>query len=367
MRQFIAASDDALTALKAIGRCVQFHDQELPAGSNPPVARVGLEVNSADESTALFVDRGIQYTGQSPTIQQWLGRGEIRFPSFNEWKSWVRKTLAQEYSCERSGNPAPLVSNWVIDWPTGPTFPVVGRDDLMEEAQAVLAQETIPTAVTVVGRSGVGKTAFVREVARRWKEQGAGRVSFRVDLAAMLAGTILPADRMERLKHAFNQVLRAGSSALVVIEDIHEACGSLSTGAVCIDGDRSRRIAAADAVACLVLRSALDSGLRLCATTTPRGLAMFRNCAIRRRLHIISIAEPEPSELVGLILPQVSQEIAERHGLEISREALAIAARRSETLPGGQPGKAIRLLDHAAALARGRGLRVLGPDDVPRQ
>ncbi|MBX3451337.1 MAG: ATP-dependent Clp protease ATP-binding subunit [Planctomycetaceae bacterium] len=99
MRQFLTGNDQDFAGLeqRATGACVAYRDQELPPGSSPSRARVGFEVNPSDESVLLLVDRGIRYTGSSPQVGDWLGRGERRFRSFSDLKIWLRGELAACY------------------------------------------------------------------------------------------------------------------------------------------------------------------------------------------------------------------------------------------------------------------------------
>lgn len=223
--------------------------------------------------------------------------------------------------------------------------PLVGRGPLLERAEAVLAQETERAAVVLVGPPGVGKTALARELAWRWQEENKERTAVRVDLGAVLAGTHFRGERTERLQQTWTDALRLGPSALVVVEDVHLACG----------GALARR----------ALCGAIEAGLRLCATTSRRPeSASLRDPALGRRLQLIALAEPEMEELTQVLLPTVARHLEVRYGLGVASEALTLALSVSERLPGAQPGKVLRVLDNAFARARRQGVQVLGPDDV---
>jgi hypothetical protein len=223
--------------------------------------------------------------------------------------------------------------------------PLIGRESLLERAEAVLAQETERAAVVLVGPSGVGKTALARELAWRWQEEGKERTAVRVDLAAVLGRTSFPGERTERLQQTWTDAVRLGQSTLVMAEDIRLACtGSLARRALC---------------------GAIDAGLRLCATATRTpASAALADPALRRRLHFLTVPEPDLEELTQVLLPAVARHLEVRYGLGVAAEALTLAATVSERMPGAQPGKVLRVLDNALARARRQGLQVLGPDDV---
>jgi ATP-dependent Clp protease ATP-binding subunit ClpA len=222
--------------------------------------------------------------------------------------------------------------------------PLIGREALLEEVEAVLAQETERAAVVLVGPSGVGKTALVREVGWRWQEKGTGRRAVRANLAVLAAEAPFARERTERLQQLFRDVRGLGPGTLVVAEDVHLACpGPLAS---------------------LVLARAVEDGLRLLATTTERGAASLRGDALQRRLHCMAVPEPGPEELADELLPAVARYLEVRYGVTVSAQARTLALRRSGDRKGAQPGKAVRLLERALSRARNRGLRVLGPDDV---
>ena len=57
-------------------------------------------------------------------------------------------------------------------------------------------------------------------------------------------------------------------------------------------------------------------------------------------------------------------ELADHHGVEITPSCITAALRATADLDGALPGKALTVLDAAAARAALTGARVTGPDDV---
>jgi hypothetical protein len=366
MDQFCHATDAALANLKrrATGRCLQFHEQELPPGANPQWARIGIEVDPRDGAATLLVEKGIAYHGDQPMVRKWLKEGCLRFENFEEMCRWIREELAVLY------RPLPPRLNHSPDPASGAPLhqaaglPLVGCDEMVRQIELCLAHELQPTAVVLAGRSGVGKTAICNEVAGRWQMSSTSHVVSRVELAGLLAGTACSAERQRRLQQVLEQALPLRPNVLLVLEDLHLACaGDTVVQFAPFDSGRPKR-QPDDPLASLLLQSAIDAGLHVLATTTPRGLSLLRGAALRRRIEIIEVPEPSPMVMLTAILPAVAGNLEKRLGVQIAPESLGMTLRQSECLFGAQPAKAIRLLERAAIKAKSRALPVLGPDDV---
>jgi hypothetical protein len=111
MRQFIDGSDAAFSDLERRARqsCVVFEELELPPGSVPPTARVGIEIDSQDGSAVLLVNRGVSYSGDRFRIGRWLADGQLRFGSFSGLRRWMQQELASAFDVRTGPRPAGAV------------------------------------------------------------------------------------------------------------------------------------------------------------------------------------------------------------------------------------------------------------------
>ncbi len=364
MQQLFQAPQALLCEWKqrATDKCLRFPKQEMPPGTDPPKASVGIEIDSRSGAATLLVEKGVRYRGEHPQVREWLEQGRLQFPSFEALCSWLRSELEPLYKKLAAKPP----SDETTPAPGEPTsdciLPLVGREDLLEEINLCLQLQAQPVAVVLVGRSGAGKTAICREVASRWKNNGQGTVQW-PELPALLAGVAMPGESQQRMQYLLEGAVRLGSSGLLVLEAIHLTCGTERVAWGGLEAERRKRLVP-DTAICLGLCSAIDAGLKIVGTTSPRGLSALRQPALMRRLEIIELSEPTDEQMAGAILPAVADCLQRHYDVETTPESLRLVLHRSRELPGAQPGKAIRMLERAVVQARVRGLAVLGPDDV---
>ncbi len=100
MKMFINGTDAEFDDLKhrATGACVRFRDTELPDGATPGRAMVGFEIDARTMRASLLVQRGVQYSGPSHEIAEWLRNGEKVFPDFGALRGWISTTLAEGFA-----------------------------------------------------------------------------------------------------------------------------------------------------------------------------------------------------------------------------------------------------------------------------
>jgi hypothetical protein len=305
-----------------------------------------------------LIDEDLRYCGRDPFLTGIFGPQ----PPANGWRPLVlapgqlpgadltgvaERVLAFLGFPGRTDTATTLPSGLSADWGFREALPpLVGREDLLEEAEAALAQAAERVAVVFVGAPGVGKTALVRELAWRWQEAHPGRLACRFDAWALADACLRwPATARPRQARLFEHVLRLPPPSLLVWEEM--------------------QLATMDPLARLALCRALGASLAVCGTVEKRSLPMVLSPRdLVRRLHLIAVPPPDTNQLTQVILPAVARYLESRYDVRVTPEALHLTQRVSESLSGSQPGKAVRVLDRALARARRRQVRVLGPDDV---
>lgn len=71
--------------------CVVFRDHRLPLGASVATARVGI--GPAGLGRAVYVRRGIEYSGNDPRVAEWLSAGTLYFPDFASAVGWVTEVV----------------------------------------------------------------------------------------------------------------------------------------------------------------------------------------------------------------------------------------------------------------------------------
>jgi ATP-dependent Clp protease ATP-binding subunit ClpA len=201
------------------------------------------------------------------------------------------------------------------------------RDEEVEQvAGSTLAwQGRLPL---VIGDSGTGKTNLLHGVARLLG--GRGQWMLAVNVGAMLAGTLFENEKEKLLAGLFQE-----AEAAKVVLALEQAEWALLGSSRCL----------------VLLRDALDRGLRMICTTTPSQEERFMVHPISSRLDVVRLNEMCASDTLR-ILEQLRPRLVAHHGVEIDQEVEAAVVERSATLAGALPGKAVQLLDAAAARAQ---------------
>ncbi|MGQ9478146.1 MAG: ATP-dependent Clp protease ATP-binding subunit, partial [Candidatus Bipolaricaulia bacterium] len=256
--------------------------------------------------------------GERGMVAARLGREERRWKGFEFGRSLVEEARA------------------------GRLDPVIGRDEEIDQIIQTLSRRK-KNNPALIGEPGVGKTAIVEGLAQKI---AAGDVPLvlqdkeivELDMASMVAGTKYRGEFEQRLKTLINQVIEAGN-VILFIDELHTVVGA--GGA---EG-------ALDASA--ILKPPLASGLIQCiGTATPDEYRKYveRDSALERRFKKIYIDEPTVAETIQ-ILRGLRPRYEEHHGVKITDEALAAAAKLSDRYITDHflPDKAIDLIDETAA------------------
>ncbi len=208
----------------------------------------------------------------------------------------------------------------------GTAEPCVGREDELERLLAAVFQWR-PRLPVVVGEPGVGKTNLLFGAARKLFERRPEAELRIVDMGVLFAGTLSGACRDNLLGSLLEEAAQPGR--VVALERSELALSEAPHGA-------------------FLLAGALDKGARLIATTLPDFFASFEKPPLAGRVQAIELADPCP-ERVAHVLAALKERIARHHGVTIDEPLLSPTVVVAGALAGRFPGKAVALLDAAAA------------------
>jgi ATP-dependent Clp protease ATP-binding subunit ClpC len=237
----------------------------------------------------------------------------------------------------------------------GELDPVVGRDDVIEQALDVLAKRE-GNNPCLVGVAGVGKTSVVRGIAQHIAEScdGSGlddRVIVQIPIGELVAGTGVRGALAARLGAIKREVALARGRVVLFFDEIHQL----------FMGDAAEEIASE-------LKLALARGELPCigATTLEEyQKAIGNDAALARRFTLVEVDEPSREDAY-LVLEALRPKLEAHHVVGYETEALATAIAWSvRYLPGrALPDKAVSILDLAGARARRRSRRAVSSDTV---
>jgi hypothetical protein len=192
MNQFFDGTDADYEglAIRAISHCVRYRSQAMPPGSTPTHVHVGFEINPLNEAATLYVERGVQYSGSSQVVREWLRLGEKRCVDFDALRRWIQEDLAKAYDqtpTSARGTSEPLTDLQAVSASLNPkrvayldetevfnrlAQRVRGQDSALQ----ILASQTCrhlakpsptrPAVFFAVGETGVGKTHSAENLAK---------------------------------------------------------------------------------------------------------------------------------------------------------------------------------------------------------
>ncbi|GAB3689556.1 ATP-dependent Clp protease ATP-binding subunit [Saccharopolyspora tripterygii] len=228
----------------------------------------------------------------------------------------------------------------------GKLDPVVGRDEVIEQAVEVLGRRSKNNPV-FVGDPGVGKTAIVEGLARRivagevpWSLADLRVVS--LDLAGMVAGAKYRGEFESRFRDVLAEIRANRDSVLVFIDELHSIVGA-GAGEGSMDAGT-------------MLKPALARGeVRLVGATTVEEYRKHveKDPALERRFAPIMVGEPSVAETV-VVLRGLRERYQSHHRVRIDEAALQAAAELSQRYIADRflPDKAVDLLDQACSRVR---------------
>jgi ATP-dependent Clp protease ATP-binding subunit ClpA len=240
---------------------------------------------------------------------------------------------ADEETSDASAAPAAPRKKLLASWAESLTNAVAGgagatlfRDEEIEQA-AVCALSWEGRLSLILGHTGTGKTNLLDGVARLLA--GRKREVLKVNMGAMMAGTLFESEREALLLALLREARETG--AVLALEQAEWAMIGVPRGPV-------------------LLREALDQGARLIATSLADHEQRFAAHPLESRLEIVRLKELCASD-TRRVLELLRPSIAAHHRVEIDAEVEQAAVERSLTMDGSLPGKAVKLIDVAAARA----------------
>lgn len=240
----------------------------------------------------------------------------------------------------------PHVLDMVAAARAGQYPPCTGRDVLVNEMLSTLTRMS-KNSVVLLGDAGVGKTAVVEEIARKFAADDVpaalrGRPLWEIDLAEMLANTPYRGQFESRMVELLTAA--ADERAILFIDEAHMLFGAGTTTSSTTDSAQ-------------MIKRALARGrvTVIAATTHEEYRKTFaRDAAMRRRLAPIDVSEPTGAALLD-ILTTAARALEAHHGVTYTPRAIDAAAElsRRHLQHLRNPDAALDVLDQAAATLQG--------------
>jgi energy-coupling factor transporter ATP-binding protein EcfA2 len=207
MNQLLEATDATFTDLRrrATDKCILFRHQELPSGSTPSHADVGIEIDSATSVSQLHVRKGVSCPVATGEVAAWLQSGTLAFRSFDELVLWIRGPLKSAFSSHTASSGAAgtcltdmnSVRQALVSEERRQSEPVDEEKIATRLGEFVLGQEHAvlalsgvvsrhcarvapkrPAVLFAIGPTGVGKTRVAEMLAKVLREQHGGSKRF---------------------------------------------------------------------------------------------------------------------------------------------------------------------------------------------
>ncbi|MCC6877515.1 MAG: ATP-dependent Clp protease ATP-binding subunit [Sandaracinaceae bacterium] len=267
------------------------------------------------------------------------------------WRpEWLARHTREPVLEAAVGPPMPTVEGVCDEWVERAARKKLPRpigDDPLFEGEAPRFRQRVRPSVVLVGERGVGKTTFVRRLARRlWqsrKEEGAPKRLWATSADRILAGMLYLGMWQERCLAMVDELSGEGDS--LSVDRLLEILQPQSDGASIAD----------------VLGPAVIAGEipLLCECTEAELVeARRRFASLVESMHVVRIAEPRASDMLPLLRTCAAQE-----GLDVHPRGLSRLLRHLDHFERQTrfPGKAFATV---ARLAREAGGKRLDPADV---
>jgi ATP-dependent Clp protease ATP-binding subunit ClpA len=316
-------------------------------------ARTNLLIKRPTESLpcVVCVDEDLEYTGTDPALAGAFAAG----PTQQGWRVLTfggclhrdltaaleyalsflvadkiddepGKTSAAAAAAPSKGLLAAWAENLTDAVAGGQTGPTLCRDEEMEQVTACTLRWLGHLAL-ILGEAGTGKTNLLHGAASLLARRG--RKVLAVNTGAIMAGTLFESEREALLMSLLREARDSG--AVLALEQAEWAVIGVPRGLV-------------------LLRESLDRGVRLMATSSADHVCRFAIHPLASRLEIVQLGELCAGDTCR-VLETLRPSIATHHGVQIDAEVEHAVVERALPMEGSLPGKAVGLLDAAAARA----------------
>lgn len=228
----------------------------------------------------------------------------------------------------------------------GKLDPVIGRDAEIARTVQTLIRRT-KNNVVLIGKAGVGKTAFAEGLAQRIASGDVpaelrDRRVLALDIGAMVAGNKFRGEFEERLKAVMDEIREASGEIVLFVDEFHTVVGAgAAEGAI----DASN-----------MMKPALARGeLQCVGATTEAEYRKYieKDAALERRFQPVLVEEPEDETTIEM-LRALRPKYEAHHKVQIEDAALEAAVKLSRRYISDRflPDKAVDLIDESASKVR---------------
>jgi ATP-dependent Clp protease ATP-binding subunit ClpC len=229
-----------------------------------------------------------------------------------------------------NSSPSKLLAAWAQNLAaalaSGNAAPTLFRDEQIEHvaACAISLHGRFPL---ILGVSGTGKSNLLFGIAELLARRG--KQVLAVNMGSVIAATLFESEREALLASLLREARQSG--VVLALEQAEWALLGVPRGAV-------------------LLREALDHGLRMIATASPDHESRFAAHPLASTLEFVRLNELCAGDS-RRVLENMRPFLSTHHGVEIDAEIEHEVVERSLCMDGSLPGKAVNLLDLAAARA----------------